>query len=74
MDLAEERRIAADNAFAWYDLGDQEVEGGNGWSADGDEWSQVFFVKDQPSESRREVFVVRFQPGLAEVADAYIAG
>ena len=71
--LDDERQQAADDAFADYDVGGAVVADTCGWEhrSGGDDWSRVFFVEHPPGPSAREVFVVRFRPGSAEVEEAY---
>jgi hypothetical protein len=76
--LNESRQKAADNAFEISDLLDEvSVAATLGWEFDNqsDEWSRVFFVAGEGDDpSTKELFVIRFAPGTAEVTDAYVRG
>jgi hypothetical protein len=68
---------AAERAWLDHDFGDLTIKDSNGWEhvLGGSEWSRAFF-EEAPNggDSIRHVFVVRFEPGTAEVVEAYVSG
>jgi hypothetical protein len=78
-DLVDLRTKAAEREFQNYEFGDDNtVEAANGWESDSgdDEVSRVVFFAPRESDedqstSVRGHFTVVFQPGTAEVLEAY---
>lgn len=72
--MHEERSAAAELELQDYDFGYPVVDG-SGWETEtpGDEWTKpLFFQADEPGEpSLKGHFVVRFEPGTSNVAEAY---
>lgn len=73
-----ERHAAADAAFEDYDFGKNvQSEGDGGWAytTPGNEWTQPIFIyndeEDDFGGSKKVVFVVRFKPATAEIAEVY---
>ena len=72
------RRLAANEAFAHHDFGEMVVKDTGGWDDLGDdEWCLPVFIegpggKDGYGTSAKRMFVVRFRPRSSEVKEAYL--
>jgi len=71
--MYDQRRIAADKAFAECDLGDEEVKGTGTWQSDKDEWWMHVYLENGDEPSRRVIFVVKFKPDSVDVLESYPA-
>ena len=75
--LLEAREAAAETYYQGHDFGDGvEVEDSDGWehTTPGDEWScnvYVYPFADDRTTTTKLGFTVRFEPGTAQVAEAY---
>lgn len=75
--LLQARRLAAEAEFENYDFGEVGFQTCSGWESTGDaaEMTRPCYITDDDDEegpSLKVTFTVRFAPGRAEVAEAYV--
>lgn len=76
-DLSDQRRIAANDAFAGYDFGDTVIKDTGGWAYHDTHgpavWRLAYYVEMPGGENSGLLrFVVRFEDGSSEVREAYV--